>query len=78
MPKTAELTDPIDFDNICPIIYALSFIGQIWKIPPRVEYALTPRGGTLIPLLKDFDAWGQQQIEIDRSAAAQTENAMQD
>jgi DNA-binding HxlR family transcriptional regulator len=26
-------TETIDFDNICPIVYALSIIGQKWKIP---------------------------------------------
>lgn len=125
MPKVTSLPEPIDYDHICPIIYALSFIGQKWKIPilwhladegtlrynelkrdihgitnimltkslreleehgliqrtqydevpPRVEYSLTPRGGTLIPLLKDFDDWGRQQIEIDRKAAAKTDNS---
>ena len=117
MPKVTPLEDPIDFDRICPIVYALSFIGQKWKIPilwhladegtlrynelkrgvygitnimltkslqeleehhlvcrkqydtvpPKVEYSLTERGKTLIPLLKEFDAWGRQQIELDRS-----------
>jgi DNA-binding HxlR family transcriptional regulator len=33
MPKVTPLQEPIDYDNICPIIYALSFIGQKWKIP---------------------------------------------
>lgn len=117
MPKAAQTKEPWDFDNICPIIYALSIIGQKWKIPilwhladegtlrynelkrgvrgitnimltkslqeleahhliqrrqydtvpPKVEYSLTERGKTLIPLLREFDAWGQSQIEIDRS-----------
>lgn len=34
-------------------------------IPPKVEYSLTKRGETLIPLLKDFDKWGKEQIQID-------------
>ena len=116
MPKVIEMTDPIDFDNICPIIYALSFIGQKWKIPimwhladegvlrynelkrdipgitnimlakslqelethhlvlrkqydtipPKVEYSLTERGKTLIPVLREIDKWGRAQIELDR------------
>lgn len=113
----SPIQEPIDFDRICPIVYALSIIGQKWKIPilwhladegtlrynelkrgvygitnimltkslqeleahhlihreqhdtvpPKVEYSLTERGKTLIPLLKEFDAWGRRQIEIDRT-----------
>ena len=116
MPKVTPLEEPIDFDHICPIVYALSFVGQKWKIPilwhladkgtlrynelkrgvkgitnimltkslqelethqlvdrrqyetipPRVEYSLTERGKTLIPILKQLDAWGRQQIAMDR------------
>lgn len=117
MPKVTPINDTIDFDCICPIVYALSIIGQKWKIPilwhladegtlrynelkrgvygitnimltkslqeleehhlvhrkqydtipPKVEYSLTERGKTLIPLLRELDAWGQRQIEIDRN-----------
>ena len=28
-------------------------------VPPRVEYALTPHGRTLIPLLEEIAAWGR-------------------
>ena len=34
-------------------------------IPPKVEYSLTERGQTLIPLLKDFDRWGKEQVRLD-------------
>ena len=34
-------------------------------IPPKVEYSLTERGKTLIPLLKDFDKWGKEQVRLD-------------
>lgn len=34
-------------------------------IPPKVEYSLTERGQTLIPLLKDFDKWGKEQVRLD-------------
>ena len=118
MPKVTPLEEPIDYNSICPIVYALSIIGQKWKIPilwhlaeegtlrynelkrgvhgitnmmltkslqelethqliartqydtipPKVEYALTERGKTLVPLLKAFDAWGRGQIELDREA----------
>ena len=121
MPKVTSVKEPIDFDRICPIVYALSFIGQKWKIPilwhladegtlrynelkrgvhgitnimltkslqeleehhlihreqydtipPKVEYSLTERGQTLIPLLRELDVWGKSQMELDRAAAAQ-------
>ena len=113
MLRDGELTP----DEICPIVYALSIIGQKWKIPilwhlseegtlrynqlkrgvhgitnimltqslqeleahglvhraqlhdipPHVEYSLTERGKTLIPVLKAMDAWGKKQMEIDAS-----------
>lgn len=116
MPKI-NFSEEIDYDHICPIVYALSIIGQKWKIPilwhladegtlrynelkrgvqgitnmmltkslqeleehglidrkqydeipPKVEYSLSERGQSLIPLLREFDAWGRQQLEIDRS-----------
>ena len=31
--NTSSEIETIDFDNICPIVYALSIIGQKWKIP---------------------------------------------
>lgn len=115
MPKDT-ISESVDFDRICPIVYALGIIGQKWKIPilwhladegtlrynelkrgvygitnimltkslqeleahhlihrrqydtvpPKVEYSLTERGKTLIPLLRELDAWGRQQIETDR------------
>jgi DNA-binding HxlR family transcriptional regulator len=37
-------------------------------IPPKVEYSLSERGKTLIPLLREFDAWGKSQIEFDRNS----------
>ena len=124
MPKVIEMTDPVDFDNICPIIYSLSFIGQKWKIPimwhladegtlrynelkrdipgitnimltkslqeleahhlvfrkqydtipPKVEYSLTERGKTLIPVLKELDKWGKAQIEMDRKEQEKNSN----
>jgi DNA-binding HxlR family transcriptional regulator len=33
MPKETPLAQPIDYDHICPIVYAQSIIGQKWKIP---------------------------------------------
>ena len=104
--------------EICPVVYALSIIGQKWKIPilwhlgehgtmrygeikrgiygitnimltnslrdleahglvnrvqynevpPHVEYSMTERGKSLIPLLKAVDAWGREQMEADLNA----------
>jgi DNA-binding HxlR family transcriptional regulator len=114
MPKTQS--KQFDLDNVCPIVYALSFIGQKWKIPilwhladegtlrynelkrgipaitnimltkslqeleehhlvvrhsydtipPKVEYSLSERGKTLIPILYELHAWGQSQIDMDK------------
>lgn len=119
MPKVKPLERPIDYDHTCPIVYALSIIGQKWKIPilwhladegtlrynelkrgvygitnimltqclreleehglvareefgtipPKVEYSLTERGKTLMPVLYELHNWGQGQIELDRSNA---------
>ena len=33
-------------------------------IPPHVEYSLTERGKTLIPILKQIHAWGDDQMEL--------------
>jgi DNA-binding HxlR family transcriptional regulator len=30
------------------------------EVPPRVEYALTPEGQTLIPILKALSNWGSK------------------
>ena len=118
MPKVTSLEKPIDYDHICPVVYALSIIGAKWKIPilwhladegtlryneikrgvhgitnimltqclreleghglverrefgtipPKVEYSLTERGKTLMPLLYELHSWGQGQIEVDRAA----------
>ena len=100
-------------NEICPVIYTLSLIGQKWKIPIlwhlaedgnlrygelkkkifgitnlmltkslrelekdnlisrkdfskkilHVEYSLTGRGKSLIPILKSIDAWGREQMK---------------
>lgn len=111
--KSGELTH----EQICPVMYAMSLIGQKWKInilwhladdgpqrcnalkrgltgitnvvltkcltemaehglilrdqqndiPPVVEYSLTDRGRTLIPILYEIHDWGQEQMRIDSS-----------
>lgn len=114
--KEMKINNPYDIKETCPVIYALSIIGQKWKIPilwhlaeeekplrynelkrsiptitnimltkslqeleehqliirkqydvipPKVEYSLSERGKTLIPLLHEFHNWGKEQIEID-------------
>lgn len=100
-------------DDICPIMYAVSVIGQKWKIPilwqlskhdqpmrfseirraldltdamlsktldelennglveriqydcipPRVEYTLSDKGQTLLPVLLALKDWGEAQIQ---------------
>ncbi|MBR4458220.1 MAG: winged helix-turn-helix transcriptional regulator [Clostridia bacterium] len=117
--KAQELTELLENgektpDEICPVIYVMSILGQRWKlpilwhladegtlryneikrgiplitnimltqalrelekshlvdrlnydtIPPHVEYSLSERGKTLIPILKDIHAWGKDQMEI--------------
>ena len=102
-------------EDICPVMYAMSLIGQKWKInilwhladdgpqrynalkrglpgitnvvltkcltemaehdliyrdqqkdiPPVVEYSLTERGKTLIPILYEIHEWGQEQMKLD-------------
>jgi DNA-binding HxlR family transcriptional regulator len=111
-----EQVSPYEIKESCPVIYALSIIGQKWKIPilwhladenkpirynelkrsiptitnimltkslqeleehgiidrkqydcipPKVEYSLTKRGESLIPILHSIHEWGQEQINID-------------
>lgn len=33
-------------------------------VPPHVEYSLTERGKTLIPILKQIHAWGDDQMAL--------------
>ena len=101
-------------NEICPVLYAMSILGQRWKlpilwhladegtlwynelkrgiplitnimltqslreleksflierrnydsIPPKVEYSLTERGKSLIPILKQIHEWGRDQMEL--------------
>lgn len=117
--KAQDLTELLESgqmtpEEICPVLYAVSILGQRWKlpilwhladegalrynelkrgiplitnimltqslrelersrlverknyetIPPHVEYALSERGKTLIPLLRQLHAWGQEQMEF--------------
>lgn len=101
-------------NEICPVLYTMSILGQRWKlpilwhladegtlrynelkrgipiitnimltqslrdleraclverreygtIPPHVEYSLTERGRTLIPILEQIHEWGTDQMEM--------------
>lgn len=101
-------------NEICPVLYSMSILGQRWKlpilwhladegtlrynelkrgiplitnimltqslreleksflierrnydsIPPKVEYSLTERGKSLIPILKQIHEWGRDQMEL--------------
>lgn len=117
--KAQDLTELLESgektpDEICPVLYVMSILGQRWKlpilwhladegtlryneikrgiplitnimltqalrelersqlvdrlnydtIPPHVEYSLSERGKTLIPILKDIHTWGKDQMEI--------------
>lgn len=37
---------------------------QYNEVPPKVEYYLSERGKTLIPILYSLHAWGKEQLEI--------------
>ena len=40
---------------------------QYNTIPPKVEYSLTERGKTLLPVLVQLHVWGEEQIKLDKS-----------
>lgn len=122
--KAKDLTDFLESgemttDEICPVLYTMSILGQRWKlpilwhlaeegrlrynelkrgiplitnimltqslrelersylierknhdtIPPRVEYSLSERGKTLIPILRQIHKWGKDQMELVVSEA---------
>ncbi len=35
------------------------------EVPPRVEYALTPKGRALVPLIEDMRAYGREWLGVD-------------
>lgn len=41
------------------------------EVPPRVEYAITDFGKTLIPVLQALCNWGAQYLDIDEDSAQQ-------
>lgn len=42
------------------------------EVPPRVEYALTDFGKTVIPILNDFYEWGGIYLTMNLTEVAQT------
>ena len=35
------------------------------EVPPRVEYALTPKGRALVPLIEDMRVYGREWLGVD-------------
>ena len=67
---------PVDLD--CPLRLTMSLIDSKWKscileLPPRSEYAITPLGMTLIPIIDAMIAWGEKNTELfERKYGVQT------
>jgi DNA-binding HxlR family transcriptional regulator len=38
------------------------------EVPPRVEYALTPKGRALVPLIEDMRTYGREWLGVDCAA----------
>lgn len=47
--------------------HQLIYRKQYNEIPPRVEYSLTPKGRTLIPLLEAMYQWGKEHMHESSS-----------
>src|SRR3954447_1628551 len=43
------------------------------EVPPRVEYALTPKGKALVPLVEDMRSYGMRWLLADASEEGQRE-----
>lgn len=56
-PRT--LSQRLDDLEKCEIVTKTSFA----EVPPRVEYALTPKGRDLLPILVQMAAWGEKYYE---------------
>lgn len=39
------------------------------EVPPRVEYVLTPRGASFVPILESMKAWGEQELGLGEESA---------
>jgi DNA-binding HxlR family transcriptional regulator len=38
------------------------------QVPPKVEYSLTPRGASLLPILESMIGWGREYIEEEKGS----------
>lgn len=41
-----------------------------YEIPPKVEYSLTPRGKTLVPLIENVVSWGYRDMNQNEKLVA--------
>lgn len=59
MMLTKSLKELVEHNLIVRIQYEV--------IPPKVEYALTERGKSLLPALNELSIWGEEQLKLDKS-----------
>jgi DNA-binding HxlR family transcriptional regulator len=45
------------------------------EVPPRVEYALSPLGRTLAPVIRALEQWGREHVMPDGQARPPAETA---
>ena len=57
-PRT--LSQRLDELERCQIITKTSYA----EVPPRIEYALTPKGRDLIPVLRQMAQWGEKYTPV--------------
>lgn len=43
---------------------------QYNEVPPRVEYSLTDKGNSIIPILVQFATWGGEHLQADTACGA--------
>ncbi len=46
---------------------------QYNEVPPRVEYSLTDKGKSIVPILVQFGAWGAENLKAEPKCAAKCE-----
>lgn len=50
---------------------------QYSEVPPRVEYSLTEKGTSIVPILVQFGTWGMENMQNDSSCEAKCTNCQQ-